>query len=851
MASEVFFTRHHHHHNSHHHSTSFGGLADDLHNSAHASSRAQRSVGPTRSGAALTFPPLYLDPASSANPTDPPPNSTDGVNTVQQQANFVLGSTFYHHPELHALVSNHLTDASANAHGAAAGNAHNFLNSIFAGIGSNEDDSDSDENGAAAAEGASAVPQPKISSEFIALNEDLVPASLDMHGDMLPAEQHPSYPFGNLFGPLSGMVSADSAIMGGPHMSASSGAAGSATDLGESIAALGLNFGGGLDGFTNIGQASHGRRGAVINSWNSFTNKASSSKIVGSGGAPAQWDAEQDRAPAAAPSASPMAASFRKLLTATAQSSDSDLQAERIRSARKLGLAPNLTFRTSTSTVLAPPSWPFRRAGPGSTSYSALLRPTSNIYGIAPASQAVAATLGGLPASAKIVKEVWSDLALEELIPLHVGSTSATRHSASWADDAEDLLESGSTEAARRTARRNGKKRRKIDPEPDDTFARRVATMEPDPLDLLGPVSREIRGQAATAWGTATRRRAGPITAHGAPGGGPPRRRYDADYPTRTEDEAAEVEHDDTELGFQYQDRLRYGFHLPPATYTWLEQPENSEAADESERSPTLRAEHDGIGWSTAKRVFVSEQRDRVLPELASRAGASTGTGSTPELGRYQIRSVRANLGLVPRPEWRWSDGPRSLPGPEQQLGSGHAGVGEVSMMTSSSSYPSRIYRSRHSIQSDEEDREGVYQHHQPYAGEEYEHDEIEDGEEDAAGTGTGNGTGDEDEDEDEDWEAQEEAELQHALLQAYGSGAGDGDEDGDGAHADQGDEYSDQDAGSNEHADEDDADEDADRDDRVSLDGQDIVRDEDEDEDEVASFDDDEQEQAVQEQEF
>ncbi len=109
---------------------------------------------------------------------------------------------------------------------------------------------------------AVAVPRPKITSEFVSLNEDLVPASLDMHGDMLPADQHPSYPFGNLFGPLGGVIAADSAIVGGTHGNA---AAGSNSALGDAAATLGLDFGGGLDGFIHLGQSSHGRRSAVSN----------------------------------------------------------------------------------------------------------------------------------------------------------------------------------------------------------------------------------------------------------------------------------------------------------------------------------------------------------------------------------------------------------------------------------------------------------------------------------------------------------------------------------------------------------------------------------------------------------
>lgn len=622
MTSEVFFTRHHHY--QHHRS---GGAP-----------HVQRSVGSSRSGAALTFPPLYLDPAESLPETTP----NDG-----QPPSFALGSTFYHHPELHALVSGHLTDSSANT-----GTGTTFLGPRFGGRGADDEDGDDADEHAYA---DMAVPQPRISQEYIALNEDLVPAPLDMHGDMLPAEQHPSYPFGNLFGPLSGMITADSAIMGGPHVLGSA-AANQGSGLSSSIAALGLDFGGGLAAFTNVGQPSHGKRGAVSSSWNQYTNKASRSKIVGSAGAPTEWGPNPDDEPS--------------------RSSHADRQGELIRAARKLGLSPNLVFRSCTSAVLAPPTWPFRRYGPGSTSYAALLRPSSNIYGAAPASQALAATLGGLPASAKIIREVWSDLALEELVPLHIGLTSATRLLSHGLDDSDEESAAGSA----------GRKRARTSPEPDDGFAKRMAVMEPDPLDLLGPISREIRGQAARPWGTVTQPT--PST----------RPRHRAEYPTRAQDEAAEAEHDDPEQGYQHHDRLRYTFSLPPAAYSWTEDD------DDDGGSPTTQTEPDGIGWSTAKRIYVNEQRDQVLPQLASRGDAG--------VSAYQVRGLRANLGLLPRPEWSWADGPGE-----------HAGDASHADLSQSTQHETAERSEAHA------------------------------------------------EEQDEDWQS-DEAELQHALLQQYGEPA-------------------------------------------------------------------------------
>ncbi|TKY84670.1 hypothetical protein EX895_006572 [Sporisorium graminicola] len=603
-----------------------------------------RSVGTTRSGGALTFPPLYLDPPDH----DPASNQHTAANnaTAQQPGSFVLGSTFYHHPELNALVSNHLIDASANALDAASGTGHAFLASIFASRDGAAHDDDSDAEGGDGAAGggggaggvgadsAVAVPRPKITSEFVSLNEDLVPASLDMHGDMLPADQHPSYPFGNLFGPLGGMIAADSAIVGGAHGNTATNTGTSlGGELGDAAATLGLDFGGGLDGFINLGHSSHGRRSAVSNAWNNSINKASRSKLVGSASANAEWNIDALHNT----STNPAATAVTSAASASAAKDDHARPSHRdiVLSAKKLDLSPSLLFRTNTSTVLAPPTWPFRRHGPGSTSYAALLRPSSNIFGNSPASQAVAATLGGLPASSKILREVWSDLALEELVPTHIGDTSAVRHL-----DEQD--ETDDTDAGAGDGKRGRKRAREA--ESDLTFAKRIATLEADPLDLLGPISREIRGQAAQPWGTATAR-----NPHGRP-----RRRHRSTYSNQSEDEAAEAEHDDAEHGFAVRDRLRYSFALPPANFSWVESPEDGEAShDADERAGTMHVEPDGIGWSTAKRIFVNEERDRLLAPVASRAAGGAAAG----VEAYQVRGLRANQGLLPRPRWTWADG--------------------------------------------------------------------------------------------------------------------------------------------------------------------------------------------------
>lgn len=542
--------------------------------SNHAStSSLPPSVGTSRSAGTLTFPPLYLDPFDASHPADanPPANAPA----------FVLGSTFYHHPSLNALVSHHLVDAFATT----ASAPHTTL------LNTNRDDDDSEADDHDAA--ALGVPRPKITSEFVSLNEDLVPASLDMQGDMLPADTHPSYPFGNLFGPLGGAIAADSAIVGGAHAVGSS--------LTDSTA--GLDFGGGLAGFVRLGSSSHGRRSAVSNGGNGFINKASRTKLVGSS------------------STNPTA----------------DDHTESVTAAKKLDLSPNLLFRTNTATVLAPPEWPFRRHGPGSTSYAALLRPSSNVFGSSPASQALAATLGGLPASAKILKEVWSDLALEELVPTDIGESSAVRH-----------LEPASPEPLEGGEKR-GQKRARTDPEADSQFAKRIASIEPDPLDLLGPVSREIRGQASQPWGTATRQQ----------GDLKPRRRRRA-YSAQSDDSAVEAEHDPDI--FAQRDLVRYSFALPPAKFGWTESPDDTDAEAEG----TTHVEEDGIGWSTAKRIFVGEERDRLLPEVASR-----GTGAGVEA--YRVSGWRANAGVMPRGGWRWGDGAVEEVGEESLVTEGEA----------------------------------------------------------------------------------------------------------------------------------------------------------------------------------
>lgn len=672
-------------------------------------SHLQRSsVGTSRSGGALTFPPLYLDPVDPHNPSDPASSNPHGSNpAAQQPGSFVLGSTFYHHPQLNALVSNHLIDASANAVDGASGNA--FLSSIFANRdgGAHEDDSDADDaaggggagGGVGGADAAVAVPRPKITSEFVSLNEDLVPASLDMHGDMLPADQHPSYPFGNLFGPLGGVIAADSAIVGG--MQSASAAASLGAGLGDAAATLGMDFGGGLDGFINLGQSSHGRRSAVSNAWNSFINKASRSKLVGSAGAPTDYHMEAHQ---------------NSTASAARHDHTGPSQVETIKSAKKLDLSPSLLFRTNTSTVLAPPTWPFRRHGPGCTSYAALLRPSSNIFGTSPASQAVAATLGGLPSSSKILREVWSDLALEQLVPTRIGETSAVRHLDADAEDGEAETDVPGSE-------KRGKKRARTDPDTDAVFAKRMATIEADPLDLLGPISREIRGQAGQVWGSATRhldkRR---------------RRRRRRSYSDQS-DLSAEAEHDDPEQGFSQRDRLRYSFALLPAQYSWTESADEDEG-EQGEQAERLHVEPDGIGWSTAKSLFVKEERDRMLPEVASRATSGGG------IEAYQVRGLRANQGLLPRPGWTWRDGPVQ---DDDDDGAGNMSI--LTEMTASSSHQTDLTSAQDHAQEAEQAIVGTSE-------EEADYDEEEDEEQDEA-----------------TWEQEgegEDSELQRALLMQY-----------------------------------------------------------------------------------
>jgi len=724
MASEVFFNRVPYTQrriSPHQHYDLFA--SDQASSSSSTLPHFQRSVGTTRSGGALTFPPLYLDPVDSHGAPDQANNPHSSNPSAPQPGSFALGSTFYHHPELNALVSNHLIDASANAADGAAGTGNAFLANVFANRDGGDDDSDGEDAGGIGAGGSGAAPRPRITSEFVSLNEDLIPASLDMHGDMLPADQHPSYPFGNLFGPLGGMIAADSAIVGGGGHGAGASALGSASlgsGLGDAAATLGLDFGGGLDGFISLGQSNQGRRGPVSNSWNNFINKASRSKLVGSAGAQIEWDGDSDQ----------KAYHSHDVRSILARGKGAEpTQADIIRSAKKLDLSPSLLFRTSTSTVLAAPTWPFRRHGPGCTSYAALLRPSSNIFGNSPASAAVAATLGGLPASAKIINEVWSDLALEELVPTQIGETSAVRHLSSEQDEADAEADSTSADA------KGAKKRKRTDAETDSVFAKRIAAMEADPLDLLGPVSREIRGQAAMAWGTAFG-----STTRTRPDGSRPRR-HRSTYSNQSEDETAEAEHDDPDAGYSHRDRLRYSFALPPATFSWTESPDDEEelGSQDEDRSGVLHVEPDGIGWSTAKRIFINEERDRLLPEIASRA-----TGAGGGIEAYQVRGIRANQGLMPRPAWTWADGP---------VGEEEAGERSFATeMSGSTSFQADLHATMNGVS---EER----------------------GDEQLSGEGSEGAYYDEDAEDEEVWQEgaggqeDEDAELQRALLMQYQGG--------------------------------------------------------------------------------
>ncbi|KAN0059948.1 hypothetical protein ACQY0O_007921 [Thecaphora frezii] len=564
--------------------TYFTHLHLDATHPAPPSHPAQRSVGQPASRLS-TFPPLYLDPQdaryrSALDASNPP----------------VLGSTYYHHPALTRLVSHFLSDSSA----------HPLSSSWLNGA------DEADELACSATEATASIPRPRLESEYIALNEDLVPAPLDWDSDTLPADQHASYPFGNLFGPNEAGSSEGIVNQRGGATWASTGLSGLRKDAGGG-GGRGL---GGLDLLSGLGISGSGRRGVVSNSWNDSINRASKTKLVGSGGglveygleasqhtasSSSPWD-DPDEGPsgpsgsgsgAAAPprfAPDPNRMSRRERMLATAQS---------------LHLSPFLLFRSASSSVLAPPAWPFRRYGPGSTSYSALLRPCSNIHGDAPAAAAATASLGGLPASAKIVKEVWSDLAMEELVPRDIGPTAATRGTGR---ENADLVPPESDYGGDGA----GRKRKRLDT--DAGFARRIATMEPDPLDRLGGVAREIRGQASVVWGASTR-----SSRRGR------RRAPSQDY-------AEEAHVDPT---FARHDETRYSFSLAP--------PPLPRPVLEGMTEVAAQRETDAVGYETAQHIFLAEERDRVLPFLALRGG-----------GEYRVRGLRANRGIVPRPGDGW-----------------------------------------------------------------------------------------------------------------------------------------------------------------------------------------------------
>ncbi|EPQ29782.1 uncharacterized protein PFL1_02455 [Pseudozyma flocculosa PF-1] len=521
MSSDTYFT--HIHRDPIRHPTSAAHHTTTRHGEGSGGHHRARAVGPHSTGAS-SFPPLYLDPQDPRYQ-----DLLDGGLGLGGSGGLALGSTYHHHPQLTRLVSHFLSDSAAHPSSAA------WLGAAAAGAGHDDDADDSAPlAGAGGWDGVASIPQPRIANEYIALNEDLVPAPLDLDGDTLPSEQHASYPFGNLFGPADGTLTADSAVLG--H---GSGAGQQAPSWASSVGLSGLGASGGparlggLDLISGLGVSGSGRRGAVPSSWNDSINRASRTKLVGTGGAALDYGAEalssssSSSAHAAHPDEElfegqsgggggggggsggssrlappPLYTGRGSALATGAGPPGRTKRADLIASAQALNVSPLLLFRTSTSTVLAPPTWPFRRYGPGPTSYAALLRPSSNIHGDGPASAATAASLGGLPASAKIVREVWTDLALEELVPRHLGVTAATRHlfPASLVDevphgdgegDADDVSVAAIDAGAGGSGGRERERKRKRVVDTDAGFARRIGTSETDPLDRLGGIARE------------------------------------------------------------------------------------------------------------------------------------------------------------------------------------------------------------------------------------------------------------------------------------------------------------------------------------------------------------------------
>ncbi len=257
-------------------------------------------------------------------------------------------------------------------------------------------------------------------------------------------------------------------------------------------------------------------------------------------------------------------------------------QADTLRAAKKLDLSPNLLFRTSTATVFPRQRGPSDATGRRDQLCGSAAPELQHLWH-EPAAKAVAATLGGLPASANIIGEVWSDLALEELLPRNVGDTAAVRHLGGGVEeDAEDEAAGAEGERQEAQAVRAG------------SGCGIRATCSGDGGGSAGStwadIARDPRAGSCT-WGTAS--------AHATQGrhdGRPRRRRRRDAYSDQSEDEAAEAEHDDPEQGYAHRDRVRYSFALPPATFTWTEA-DDSELDDDAEGSRELRAEPDGIGF--------------------------------------------------------------------------------------------------------------------------------------------------------------------------------------------------------------------------------------------------------------
>lgn len=241
------------------------------------------------------------------------------------------------------------------------------------------------------------------------------------------------------------------------------------------------------------------------------------------------------------------------------------------------------------------------------------------------------------------MREVWTDLAMEEIVPTQVGVTAGTRGMVSkrvaeeTQEDEEEAGEEG--QGARRR-----KRRRAIDD--DEVFARRMGTVESDPLDRLGHVAREIRGQAVRPWGTSTR----PIPSSSSLRN----HQRDIDVETRLDPIYAS------------SDRTRYTFSLPApsvsgVTLRHFGQPLSRPEEEEEEEGG---GERDRIGYRTAQRIWVAEERDRILPFVAVRTGSAGTVGEG-----YRVKGLRGVRGMVSREGWRWDRPSEVYDGEDEEEG--------------------------------------------------------------------------------------------------------------------------------------------------------------------------------------